>query len=44
MQDDINLYIICDKINNASFRQKVDLIEKNIFRMQNRLDLVFKDI
>lgn len=44
MQDDINLYVTRDKLNNASFRQKLDPIAKNVFRRQNPLKLVFKDI
>ena len=44
MQDDINLFVTCDRLNNANFRQKLDLIENNIFRRQNPLELVFKDI
>ena len=44
MQDDINLFVTCDRLNNASFRQKLVPIEKNIFRRQNSLELVFKDI
>ena len=43
MQDDINLYVMRDKINNASFRQKLDPISKNIFRRQYPLKLVFQD-
>ena len=30
MQDGINHYVTCDRINNASFRQKLDPITKNI--------------
>ena len=44
MQNDINLYITHDRLNNASFRRKLDPITKNIFRRQNPLELVFKDI
>lgn len=33
-----------DRINNASFRQKLDSISKNIMRRQNALELVFEDI
>ena len=33
-----------DKINDASFRQKLDPISKNILRRQNLLELVFEDI
>ena len=41
MQDDINLYVTRDRLNNASLRQKLDPISKNIFRWQNPLELVF---
>ena len=44
MQDDISMYITKDRLNNASFRQKLDPIAKNIFRRQNSSELVFKDI
>ena len=33
-----------DRINNASFRQKLDPISKNILRSQNPVELVFEDI
>ena len=33
-----------DTINNASFRQKLDPISKNILRRQNPLELVLEDI
>ena len=35
MQDDINLCFTRDRLNNASFRQKLDPISLNIFRRQN---------
>ena len=44
MQRDINNCVIRDRINNASFRQKVDPIKKNILRRQNPLKIVFEDI
>ena len=44
MQDDINMYVTRDRLNNTSFRQKLDPIAKNILRRQNPLGLVFKDI
>ena len=44
IQTDINHYVTRDRINNASFRQKLDLINKNILRRQNPLELVFEDI
>ena len=44
MQTDINHYVTRDKVNNASFRQKLDPISENILRRQNPLELVFEDI
>ena len=44
IQTDINHYVTRDRINNASFRQKLDPISKNILRRQNPLELVFEDI
>ena len=44
MQGNINLYVMRVRLNNASFRQKLDPISKNIFRPQNPLELVFEDI
>ena len=44
MQTDINHYVTKDRINNTSFRQKLDPISKNILRRQNPLELVFEDI
>ena len=44
IQTDINHYVTRDRINNASFRQRLDPISKNIFRRQNPLELVFEDI
>ena len=44
MQNDINHYVTRDKINNASFRQKLDPIGKNILRRKNPLELIFEDI
>ena len=44
MQTDTNHYVTRDRINNASFRQKLDPISKNILMRQNPLELVFEDI
>ena len=44
IQTDINHYVARDRINNASFRQRLDPISKNILRRQNPLELVFEDI
>ena len=37
IQDYINNYVTRNKINTASFRQKLDLIAKNILKRQNPL-------
>ena len=44
MQTDLNHYVTRDRINNASFREKLDSISKNITRKQNLVELVFEDI
>ena len=44
MQTEINHYVTRDRINDASFRQKLGPISKNIPRRQNSLELVFEDI
>ena len=44
IQTEINHYIMTDRINDTSFRQKLDPITKNILRRQNPLELVFADI
>ena len=44
IQTDINHYVTKDRINDASFRQKLDAISKNIIRGQNPLELVFEDV
>ena len=44
MQTDINHYVTRDRINNASFRQKLNPISKNNLGRQNSLELVFEDI
>ena len=36
-------YVTHDRLNNASFRQKLDAISKNIFITQDLLELVFQD-
>ena len=44
IQTDINHYVTRERINDTSFRQKLDPISKNILRRQNPLELVFEDI
>ena len=38
------MYVTRDRFNNASLRQKLNPISKNIFKRQNPLELVFKEI
>ena len=44
MQTDINNYVAKDRISNASFRQKLDPIGKNIIRWKSAVELVVEDI
>ena len=44
IQTDINHYVTRDRINDTSFRQRLDPINKNILRRQNPLELVFEEI
>ena len=44
IQTDNNHYVTRDKISDASFRQRLDPISKNILRRQNPLELAFEDI
>ena len=38
------MHVTRGRLNNASFRRKFDPIAKKIFRRQNPLELIFKDI
>ena len=44
IQSDIDLYVTRGRQNEASFRQKLDTIEKNVWRTENLLALLFKDV
>ena len=44
MQTNINNYVTRDGINNASFRQKLDPIKRDILRRQIHSNFVFEDI
>ena len=43
MQSDIDLNVRKGRINEASFRWKLDCIAKNVIRDENPLEFVFKD-
>ena len=44
IQGEINLYLTNKRLNEASFRRKLDLISKNIIKKQNPIELLFKDV
>ena len=44
LQNDIIHYITRDRLNNASFRQRLDPIAENVFQRQNPLELVLENI
>ena len=44
MQEDIDMYITKDRLNEASFKCKLDPMFKNINRRQNPPELVFKGV
>ena len=44
IQTDLNHYVTRGRINDASFRKKLDPISKNILRRQNPLEVVFEDV
>ena len=44
IQSDIELYVTRGRHNQASFRSKLDRIEKSIWRTENPLALLFKDV
>ena len=44
LQNDVIHYITRDRLNNASFRQRLDPIAENVFQRQNPLELVFENI
>ena len=44
IQSDIDLYVTRDRHNQASFGRKLDPIEKSVWRTENPLALLFKDV
>ena len=44
IQSDIDLYVTRGRNNQASFRRKLDPIEKSVWRRENPLALLFKDV
>ena len=44
IQSDIDLYVTRGRHNEASFRRKLDPIEKSVWRTEKTLALLFKDV
>ena len=44
IQGEKDLYITNDRLNEASFRQKLDPILRNIIKNQNSIELLFKGV
>ena len=44
IQADIDLYVTRGKHNEASFRRKLDPIEKSVWKKEDSLKLLFKDV
>ena len=44
IEGEINSYVTNNRLNEASFRRKLDLISKNITKNQNPIELLFKDV
>ena len=44
IQGELDLYVTSTRLNEASFRRRLDLISKNIIRNKNPVELLFKDV
>ena len=44
IQGELDLYVINNRLNKASFRRRLDPILKNIIRNKNPIELLFKDV
>ena len=43
IQGELDLYVTNNRLNEASFRKRLDPISKNIIRNKNPIELLFKD-
>ena len=41
---ELDLYVTNNRLNEASFRKRLDLISKSIMRNKNPIELLFKDV
>ena len=44
IQRELDLYVTNNRLNEASFRRRLDLISKNIIRNKNSIGLLFQDV
>ena len=44
VQGELDLYVINNRLNETSFRRRLDPISKNIIRNKNSIELLFKDV
>ena len=44
IQGELYLYVTNNRLNEASFRRRLDPISKNIIRDKNPIELLFKDV
>ena len=44
IQGELDLYVTSTRLNEASFRRRLDLISKNIIRNKNSIELLLKDV
>ena len=44
IQGELDLYVNNNRLNEASFRRRLNLISKNIVRNKNSIELLFKDV
>ena len=43
-QGELDLYVTNNRLNEASFRRRLDLISKNFIRNKNPIELLFKNV
>ena len=43
-QGELDLYVTNNRLNEASFRRRLDPISKNIIRNKNPIEILFKDV
>ena len=44
IQEEVDLYVTNNRLNEASFRRRLDQISKHIITNENPIELLFKDV